>query len=369
MPVAHFIEIFPYHREQRYNIEYRLALEVLYKLRNATITKLEQERESIFTICQNARRSRIAGSVMSLTGGALAIIGLGLIPVTLGGSIALSMVGAGVSVAGGAVSITSTVTDKAMFKGKLKEAKAIKDINKQLTEQVNSLKKMPQEMPQESPASTKEEAVTVALQSRQLIRTAAVTASAGTGGAQVARSAFHGGLFALRVTGSAARGVAIVGGVATALTVPIDLGELIYNFVKLYKKSETKAAKWFDEQLELLRTQQKEIEEQLQGNETLTEIAEEVSQESEEVSQESEEIEELLKGNEIPTEELLPEEVVLHVEGGGRTESAFSLTSLTGSDGGGGLLMKKHAEKGYSLGLLSAMNACAFHTLLLNEPL
>ena len=253
-------------------MELRLALEVLRKLRNATITKLEQERESIFTICQNARRSRIAGSVTSLTGGALAIIGLGLIPVTLGGSIALSVVGAGVSVAGGAVSITSAVTDKVMSKGKLKEAEAIIDIDKQLTEQVNSLiKKMPQEMPQESPASTKEEAVTVAFQSRQLIRTVAVTASAGTGGAQVARSAFHGGLFALRVTGSAARGVAIAGGVVTALTVPIDLGELIYNSVKLYKKSETKAAKWFDEQLESLRTQQKEIEKLLEENETPTE--------------------------------------------------------------------------------------------------
>ena len=257
-------------------MELRLALEVLYKLRNATIIKLEQERESIFTICQNVRRSRIAGSVTSLTGGALAIIGLGLIPVTLGGSIALSVVGAGVSVAGGAISITSTVTDKVMSKGKLKEAEAIIDIDRQLTEQVNSLIKkmsqeMPQEMPQESPASTKEEAVTVAFQSRQLIRTAAVTASAGTGGAQVARSAFHGGLFALRVTGSAARGVAIAGGVATALTVPIDLGELIYNSVKLYKKSETKAAKWFDEQLESLRTQQKEIEKLLEENKTPTE--------------------------------------------------------------------------------------------------
>ena len=252
-------------------MELRLALEVLCKLRNATITKLEQERKSIFTICQNARRSRIAGSVTSLTGGALAIIGLGLIPVTLGGSIALSVVGAGVSVAGGAVSITSAVTDKVMSKGKLKEAKAMIDIDIQLTEQVNSLiKKMPQEMPQESPAS-REEAVTVAFQGRQLVRTVAVTASAGTGGAQVARSAFHGGLFALRVTGSAARGVAIVGGVATALTVPIDLGELIYNSVKLYKKSETKAAKWFDEQLESLRTQEKEIEELLEENETPTE--------------------------------------------------------------------------------------------------
>ena len=313
-------------------MELRIALEVLCKLRNATIIQLEQERKNILTICQNARRSRIAGSVTSLTGGALAIVGLGLIPVTLGGSIALSVVGAGVSVAGGAISIASTVTDKVMSKGKLKKAKAIIDIDRQLTEQVNVLI---EKMPQESPAS-REEAVTVVFQGRQVIRTVAVTASAATGGAQVARSAIHGSLFTLRVAGSAARGVPIVGGVATALTVPIDLGELIYNSVKLYKKSETEATKWFDEQLKSLRTQEKEIEKLLEENETPTEAAEEVSQESDLHS-------------------------VLHVEGGERMESAFSLTSLTGIDGGGGLLMKTHAE-GYSLGLLSAMNACAFHT-------
>ena len=241
----------------------RLALEVLYKLRNATITKLEQERKSIFTICQNARRSRIAGSVTSLTGGVLAIIGLGLIPVTLGGSIALSVVGAGVSVAGGAVSIASIVTVWVMSKRKFKKAKAIINVDRQLTEQVNALN---EKMPQQSPTS-REEAVTVAFQGRQIVRTVAVTATAATGGAQIARSAVHGGLFALRVTASAARGVAIVGGVATALTVPLDIGELIYNSVKLYKKSKTKDAKWFDEHLESLRTELKKIEE----NETPTE--------------------------------------------------------------------------------------------------
>ena len=237
----------------------RLALEVLCKLRNATITKLEQVRKSIFTICQNVRRSRIAGSVTTVTGGALAIIGLGLIPVTFGGSIALSVVGAGVGVAGSAVSFASIVTDKVLSKGKLKEAKAIIDIDRQLTEQVNILiKRMPQEI-----AAPREEAVTVALQGHQVIRTVAVRASTGV---QVARSASHGGLFALRV----ARDVAVVG-VAIAFTVPISFGELIDSSVKLYKKSETKAVKWFDEQLESLHTQQKEIEKLLEENETSTE--------------------------------------------------------------------------------------------------
>ena len=253
-------------KEQRYDAELRLALNVLSKLRKATAEKLERDRNKIFSICQNVRRLRIAGSVTSLIGGGLAVVGLGLIPVTFGGSIALSVIGAGAGVAGGAVTIASTVTDKVMSKLKLKQAKAIIDIDRQLTEQVNEIlmERYVNIAIRDNPAASREEAVAVVLQSRQLVRFGAVTANAATSGVQVARSALHGSAFAFRVTATAARGVAIVGGVVTVLTVPLDLGELIYNSVKLHNRSETRAIKWFDEQLELLHATLEEIENMLQ---------------------------------------------------------------------------------------------------------
>ena len=244
----------------------RLAFYVLSKLRKATIEKLDKDRQKIFSICQNVRRSRITGSITSLVGGGLAVVGLGLIPVTFGGSIALSVIGAGVGIAGGAVIIASTVTDKVMSKHKLKQAKAIIDIDRQLMEQVNEIlmERYINIAKRRNPAASGEEAVVVVLQSRQLLRTGAVTANAITSGVQVTRSALYGSAFAFRVTGTAARGVAIVGGVVTVLTVPLDLYELIYNSVKLYKRSETKVIKWFDEQLELLHATLEEIDNMLQ---------------------------------------------------------------------------------------------------------
>ena len=269
-------------KEQRYDAELRLAFNVLSKLRKATAEKLERDRNKIFSICQNVRRLRIAGSVTSLVGGGLAVVGLGLIPVTFGGSVALSVIGAGVGVAGGAVTIASTVTDKVMSKHKLKQAKAIIDIDRQLTEQVNEIlmERYVSIAIRENPAASREEAVAVVLQSRQLVRFGAVTANAATSGVQVARSALHGSVFALRVTGSAARGIAIVGGVVTFLTVPLDLGELIYNSVKLYNRSDTKAIRWFDEQLGLLHATLEEIENMLQTQNISSEAANDIAEHS-----------------------------------------------------------------------------------------
>ncbi|XP_019851802.1 PREDICTED: uncharacterized protein LOC109581823 [Amphimedon queenslandica] len=249
-------------KEKQCDAKLRLALSVLSKLRKATVEKLEKDQQKIFSICQNVRQSRIAGSITSLVGGGLAVIGIGLIPVTFGGSIALSVIGAGVGVAGGAVTIASTVTDKRVSELKLKQAKAILNVDIQLTEQVNEilLQRFVDKAIRDNPATSREEAVAVVLQGRQLLRTIAVTANAVTSGVQVARSAIHGGAFALRVTGAAARGVAIVGGVVTVLTVPLDLGELIYNSVKLYNRSETKATTWFDGQIIFLNDTQKKIE-------------------------------------------------------------------------------------------------------------
>ena len=112
----------------------------------------------------------------------------------------------------------------------------------------------------------------------------------------------------------------IVTKLTTSLMLPPELSELISTYTKLYKTSEAEAVRRFDMYVQSLHDEHVVIEDLMQ---------------------------------EI--------EILLHV-GGERMESAFSLTSLTGNDGGGGLLMKTHAEKGYSLGLLSAMNTCAFHT-------
>ena len=233
---------------------------MLVKLREATVVELERIKEDIFDVCQKTRRSRMAGAITSLVGGGLAAVGFGLIPVTFGGSIALSVIGAGVGVAGGAVSIASTVTDKVMSKGKLKQAQAIVNIDKQLTEQVNDLfiklHKILESIQRKDPSTTREQVMAVLLQGHHLLRVGAVAARS----VHIARTVIQGSVFALKVAGPAARGIAVVGGVATVLTIPLDLYELISNSVKLYKKSDTDATKWFNEQLALLRKQQKDIE-------------------------------------------------------------------------------------------------------------
>lgn len=235
-------------------------MEVLIKLRAATVAELKKIKEDIFNVCQNARRSKMAGAITSLVGGGLAAIGFGLIPVTFGGSVALSVLGAGVGVAGGAVSIASTVTDKVMSKGKLKQAQAVIDIDKQLTEQVNELfarlQKILEFIQRKEPGTTRERAIALLLQGHQLVRVGAVAVR----GAQITRTVIQGSVFALKVAGPAARGIAVVGGVAAVLTIPLDLYELISNSLKLYKRSDTEATKWFDKQLESLEAQQQEIE-------------------------------------------------------------------------------------------------------------
>lgn len=249
--------------------EIKLSLKVLSKLREASITELETKRDDILKLCRNARATRAAGAATSLVGGVMTIAGFALIPVTLGGSIALSVVGAGVGVTGGALSIASTVTDKVKSKGKLKNAQAILEIDRQLTEHVNELftklNKIIENEHRRHPNLSQDEAISIVLHGgHQLVRIGAVVSKTSASGLHIARTAIQGSVFALKVAGPAAKGVAVVGGVVTALTIPLDIYELVSNSVQLYRKSETDAIKWFNEQLGLLREEKEKMEKMLQ---------------------------------------------------------------------------------------------------------
>ena len=109
-------------------------------IRRQTIELLNNQKEEILKIVRDVRIAKIAGSATSLiAGGALTITGLALIPFTLGASIGLMLAGAGVGALGTATSIGAAVVSKVMKSTRLKEAHEHIKLDQQLSSNVNDI--------------------------------------------------------------------------------------------------------------------------------------------------------------------------------------------------------------------------------------
>ena len=272
--------LFTYFSEKEKGIQYGeeliMALTLWLKMRKGTIEDLITKRDKIIQVCRDARRSRVAGAVTSLVGGGLTVVGLGLIPVTLGGSLALSVLGAGIGVAGGVTSVSATFANTIISKTNLKHTQAIIEVDQQLCQQINNLgmklKDIAQTIHEENPLEKIEDIITSFLQGGKVLNMSLAAAKGVVATSQFARI---GGpiairamtILAARVTGAAAK-VSVAGGVVSLLIVPLDIYEIASNVYKLYKKSKSSAIKWLDEQIEQLQCQMKDIEQELKVDES-----------------------------------------------------------------------------------------------------
>uniref|UniRef100_A0A3P9J0M6 Si:ch73-233k15.2 n=1 Tax=Oryzias latipes TaxID=8090 RepID=A0A3P9J0M6_ORYLA len=76
------------------------------------LNELEENAVQLDRMSKGAKISSVAGSSVGAVGGVLSIVGLALIPVTAGVSLALTMAGVGMGVTSGVNSLVTTATDK-----------------------------------------------------------------------------------------------------------------------------------------------------------------------------------------------------------------------------------------------------------------
>lgn len=245
-----------------------MSLKVLLKLRDASISECETKHAEISKLAKKVRCTRIAGGVTSLVGTTLTIVGFGLVPVTLGGSIALTVLGAGIGLTGGGLSIGSIITGRLVPNKKQKEVNAILKIDIQLTEQFNKLvekwKSILESIEEEGGHGNREDILALILGGGHLARLSTVAAKTGISGGQLARAALQStAVVTARSFQSAARGIAFAGVAIALLTVPFDIYEIVSNSIKLHKGSETKHIKRINEILSSLHNEQQSMKQMM----------------------------------------------------------------------------------------------------------
>ena len=105
-----------------------------YRVRHNTIDSIQQSKDEVLKAVREARESKIFTSAISLVvGGGLAVVGLALLPFTLGASSALSVVGGAIgatSSALGALAYTGTLVEN---NERLKAAQKLIKLDQKLT--------------------------------------------------------------------------------------------------------------------------------------------------------------------------------------------------------------------------------------------
>ena len=264
------LDIFFFYSEQalRLGAELQMALDVWLPMRRNVIEELETKKERIVEVCRKVRISRIAGGAAGVTGGIMSVAGFALIPFTFGGSLLLTGIGAGIAVAGGVTAIGATIADLVINKKELREANDLLTLDRQLCQVMNSLREnirnIAERIASEDPRVNVEQVIVGILRGGQsAVRVGMAGIKAGITVAQLAEmggiAALEGSVFALRLTSVAARGIAVVGGLVSALIIPLDIYEIVSNSIKLSKQSPTAASKWLQEQIDFLKLQEEEI--------------------------------------------------------------------------------------------------------------
>ena len=245
-----------------------MALDIWLPMRRNVIEELEAKKEKIVEVCRKVRISRIAGGAAGVAGGIMSVAGFALIPFTFGGSLVLTGIGTGIAVAGGVTAVGATIADLVISKKELREASDLLTLDRQLCQVMNSLREsirnIAERIASEEPHVNIEQVIVGIMRAGQsAVRVGMVGIKAGVSVAQLVEmsgiAAIEGSMFALRLTSVAARGIAVVGGLVSALIIPLDIYEIVSNSIKLSKQSPTAASKWLQEQIDLLKVQEEEI--------------------------------------------------------------------------------------------------------------
>ena len=201
----------------RLDKERQLSLAIWCPVRRQTISFLKEQRDEILKIVQDSRSYKITGSLTSLfVGGTLAVIGLALIPVSIGASAGISMLGAAVGAAGTARSLYGAVVAKIKTNKKLMETHDHIMFDHKISANVNDITNGYNSTIQETSGST----ATCVGGSMEMPKTSSIGAMAGA-------TAFR----AFSILGGP------LGGIALLVTAPLDLKQIIRNRREL-KESE-----------------------------------------------------------------------------------------------------------------------------------
>ena len=240
--------------------EFHARVEEWIPIREETIQKIESLINDLKVHHRNVNISRITGSGVSIAGSLIAILGFGLAPVTLGGSIGLTAGGIAMAVAGGGAVASSSIVDTIIQKSNVKQAQQHlrEDYDQLHTIQVitkirNTVVATNER--KECPGMRRRRVVGEVL-GQGFIRASTV----GVRTAEIAAAhTLEIGAAALRVGGTAARSVAAVGLVLNVVLIPINLVEIVRSSVSLAKGSQTKAVEKLIEIVKQLKQQLREL--------------------------------------------------------------------------------------------------------------
>ncbi|XP_003386323.1 PREDICTED: uncharacterized protein LOC100634437 [Amphimedon queenslandica] len=118
--------------------ELQSLLMVFLPIREKVLTKFAESESLIIKTCHDIYTNKLLGGTGGLAGTIFTVTGLALIPVTLGVSLILTGVGAGLGAVGGVTAVVSTIND-AINKGELVELKYLMELDYQISVCINNV--------------------------------------------------------------------------------------------------------------------------------------------------------------------------------------------------------------------------------------
>ena len=217
--------------------QHQLSLVIWCPIRRQTIEFLKNQKDEILKIVRDVRIAKIAGSTTSLIGGgALTISGLILIPFTFGGSIGLTLAGAGVGALGTATTFGAAIVSKLMTSARLKEAHEHIELDQQLSSNVNNIANEYNRQQEKAKMSTAD----IAQGALGIGARISVGAAKGSAAGIELGLASGGAIARVGTVGLRAAAIAggVVGGLALFVTAPLDIYQIASNGYHLVKRGE-----------------------------------------------------------------------------------------------------------------------------------
>ncbi|XP_060684260.1 apolipoprotein L3-like [Hemiscyllium ocellatum] len=192
------------------------------------LKELRDIANSVDTCKRGVNIANIAGASANITGGLVAIGGLVASPFTFGASLALTGVGIGLGVAGGATNIGASISDHVIQNGKSNRIKEIIDLYKEASETMSESLRQAQG------------SIEVSIRMRE----ETISRSSTIGATQVLSKSLNAVLVeSSRVTGNALKAAKVVSGVLSGVLVVWDTYCLIKAAKDLREGSKTEFAR------------------------------------------------------------------------------------------------------------------------------
>ena len=201
---------------------------------------------------KKARIARITGSSLSIIGGIVSTAGFILVPFTLGGSIAIIIVGSGIGFTGGMTSVIANVAKKAKSKKRLKKIRKTIDDYEAISNEICSIV-----AGIESHLRGRDTAVFASGNAVvSSLHVAAGVSGSGMATAGAVYSATTSASLSLQIAQMALTTTVVatglgIGGVSLLVVASINVVDIVYN-VKLLKKG-SKTSRWLQGKIDTLQ--------------------------------------------------------------------------------------------------------------------